>query len=70
MSVLIKGMEMPKNCGECPLIDQDYGICPMIDGYMFVGSKRQDRHPLCPLEEVKEEEEWALKTSDQKQTSR
>lgn len=53
MSVLVKGVDMPKNCGECPLMDPDYGTCPMIDGYAFV-AKRQDRHPLCPLEEVKE----------------
>lgn len=61
MSVLIKGMEMPKNCDECPLLtkDGDYDVC-------FVGKRRvmwgwkYDRgseviHPKpdwCPIIEV------------------
>lgn len=61
MSVLIRGMEMPKNCDECPLLteDGDYDVC-------FVGKRRvmwkwkHDRglkviHPKpdwCPLIEV------------------
>lgn len=63
MSVLIKGMEMPENCWDCPL--ESYSEC--YNGRQ-VGSI--DRPEWCPLEEVKEEKEWALKTSDQKQTSR
>ena len=35
MSILIEGMEMPKNCDECPLLteDGDYDVC-------FVGKRR------------------------------
>ena len=61
MGVYIKGMEMPKNCDECPLLteDEDYDVC-------FVRKRRvmweweHDRglkviHPKpdwCPLIEV------------------
>ena len=61
MSILIKGMEMPKNCDECPLLteDGDYDVC-------FIGKKRvmwewkHDKgseviHPkpdFCPLIEI------------------
>ena len=27
MSVLVKGMKMPKGCYECPLLDGEYGGC-------------------------------------------
>ncbi len=41
MSVLIKGMEMPKNCTEC------HARCRLyLNGRKF-------RHPNCPLIEVK-----------------
>ena len=62
MNVLIKGMDMPESCGECQLMDPDYGTCPMIDGYAYVG-ERQDRHPLCPLKEVKERKDGKTEQS-------
>ncbi len=47
MSVLIKGMNMPKGCCECPLMDGEYGNCKVgatgeYDPY------RKD----CPLEDL------------------
>lgn len=47
MSVLIKGMNMPKGCYECPLMDGEYGNCKVgatgeYDPY------RKD----CPLEDL------------------
>lgn len=53
MSVLIKGMEMPKNCWECSLsdVDDDYGRCCLFSGIACLNIGRQDN---CPLVEVKE----------------
>lgn len=58
MSVLIKGMKMPKGCYECPLTDGEYGDCKVgatgeYDPY------RKD----CPLEEPKTGK-WLYKESD------
>ena len=47
MSVLIKGMEMPKNCGECPMICED-DLCHITKG----GRTINERPPHCPLIEV------------------
>ena len=49
MGIYIKGMEMPKGCYECPLMDGEYGNCKvgatgLYDPYM------ED----CPLTEVPE----------------
>ena len=49
MGVYIKGMDMPKGCYECPLMDGEYGNCKvgatgLYDPYM------ED----CPLTEVPE----------------
>lgn len=30
MSVIVKGMEMPKNCYDCPLHDGEYGVCNIL----------------------------------------
>ncbi len=51
MSVLIKGMEMPKTCADCKLILYANGeyICP-FSGIMALNIGRQDD---CPLVEVK-----------------
>lgn len=49
MSILIKGMTMPKTCGEC--IFRDYDYCVLTDKLV-----EPDDEPLkdCPVEEVKE----------------
>lgn len=51
MSVLIKGMEMPKNCWECALsdIDDDFGRCCLFSGIACLTIGRQDN---CPLIEI------------------
>lgn len=51
MNVLIKGMEMPKNCWECSLsdVDDDYGRCCLFSGIACLNIGRQDN---CPLVEV------------------
>ena len=49
--VYIKGMEMPKNCIECPVADGEYGGC-LISGTFFT-SDANKRQEDCPLIEVK-----------------
>ena len=51
MSILIKGMEMPKNCWECSLsdIDDDFGRCCLYSGIACLTIGRQDN---CPLVEI------------------
>lgn len=57
MSILIKGMEMPKSCSECPLFESKYHYhgCHAVpksfndmDMWNFVG----DRPSWCPLIEL------------------
>ena len=57
MSILIKGMEMPKNCMDCPLYESKYHYhgCHAVpksftdmDMWNFVG----DRPSWCPLIEI------------------
>ena len=51
MSILIKGMDMPKNCWECCLsdIDDDFGRCCLYSGIACLTIGRQDN---CPLVEI------------------
>ena len=49
MSVLIKGMEMPKGCGLCRF--DDYGYCTMTKQYSG-GSATHGRASFCPLVEL------------------
>ena len=53
MSLIIKGLDMPKNCDECQLTNGV--ICYAIlsdneDDYVLDNLK--SRHPLCPLIEI------------------
>ena len=51
----IKGMEMPRNCLECPCRNREYGYCQAdteIDTYEGIS----DRPRRCPLMEIKEAE--------------
>ena len=54
MSILIKGMEMPPNCYECPLMlsvfvfEGDSDICSITEG----GCTAESRPPHCPLTEI------------------
>ena len=47
MGVYIRGMEMPTNCGECPMICED-DLCRITKG----GRTIKDRPPHCPLIEI------------------
>ena len=53
MSVLIKGMKMPKNCGACPL-ETDYGTCGYYSLFVEAGhdSEIWKRRDDCPLIEL------------------
>ena len=51
MSVLIKGMKMPKSCGLCKF--DDYGYCTMTKQYSG-GSATHGIASFCPLIEVPE----------------
>ena len=55
MSVLIKGMEMPKNCEECPCYYETEGIwrdeCQVLRK-KYDASKHKVRPDWCPLVEV------------------
>ena len=55
MSILIKGMEMPKNCADCKLTDSEYCTCVLMAFYdddYYVGCYSIDRAPWCPLIEL------------------
>lgn len=54
MSVLIKGMKMPKKCGDCPCYDMDQDCCEItFDAVSCLDISGQNN---CPLIEVKEDE--------------
>lgn len=49
MSILIKGMEMPTSCGQCPLHDEDYRGKEHCDiGWKMIG-KSEEKPDWCPL---------------------
>lgn len=51
MSLLIKGMEMPVSCTECPCYDDmETCFCNVIDSYCE--QYKTERHPDCPLAEI------------------
>ena len=49
MSVIVKGMEMPKNCVVC----KNYYYCELWSK-LTVNKRCKERHPDCPIVEVKE----------------
>jgi hypothetical protein len=52
MGVLIKGMEMPENCGECPLTYEALDVCCCADPEGREVNVRGELRPeWCPLEE-------------------
>ena len=51
MSVLIRGIDMPKACGLCPF--DDYGYCTRAKRYSG-GSATHGRASFCPLVELPE----------------
>ena len=54
MSVLIKGMEMPKSCEKCPCKTADAfgGLGCQATGYIPLRKANQDRPDWCPLVEI------------------
>lgn len=46
MSILIKGMEMPKRCADCYISEHD--CCPLLHQWCSINSRNKD----CPLVEV------------------
>ena len=52
MSVIVKGMKMPKNCLHCDF-DDSYGICACRNETPYVCEYSAKQRPSwCPLEEV------------------
>ena len=56
MSVLIKGMEMPKNCWECRMVDTEFSFCHAMDsypkdegGHYVLNAEIPDWCPLVPV---------------------
>ena len=51
MSILIKGMDMPKRCWECPCYNQEFFMCQVteIEDYDDDGTQRRED---CPLIEI------------------
>lgn len=55
MSILIKGMKMPKSCVDCPMFDWDleYLKCKANDEFFIAkGEWRTKRESTCPLIEI------------------
>ena len=63
MSILIKGMEMPKKCGQCKLFHAEYPMyCMAVKGYRTVGAPYgMPRPDWCPIIELPFAEELAEK---------
>lgn len=53
MSILIKGMEMPKRCFDCPVYDVSAVFCKALDKWVDDGEIETERHKDCPLIEQK-----------------
>lgn len=61
MGVYIKGMEMPKNCSDCPMC-YDMMECTVAEPIIAFFKEELDkfdfcteRHPRCPLVQVEED---------------
>ena len=53
MSILIKGMEMPKSCDECPCLADHYKACNLTGNYFTEPTMiHKNRLPNCPLVEI------------------
>lgn len=53
MSVLIKGLKMPKNCDACPML-YEYRLCALTDDHAssIEWKTEEKRMPNCPLIEL------------------
>lgn len=52
MSVLIRGMKMPKNCAECPCLDDEYFWCKAVNRQPDDENIIERRPDWCPLIEL------------------
>lgn len=54
MSLLINGMDMPKNCAECPILQTGSleHYCPLAKESMWSIDAESVRHNNCPLSEI------------------
>lgn len=54
MSLLIKGMDMPKNCDDCSIRSFNLTgmVCCLIDENVTNQEFAYKRHPNCPLSEI------------------
>lgn len=54
MSILIKGMEMPKSCDDCKMRSLGFGkmFCPITSEDVTNQEYAKNRHENCPLIEV------------------
>ncbi|MBQ1310038.1 MAG: hypothetical protein IIY54_10045 [Ruminococcus sp.] len=54
MSLIIKGVDMPKNCAECPILQigslEHY--CPLAKESMWSIDAESGKHSNCPLSEI------------------
>lgn len=58
MSVVVRGMEMPRNCMACPFpsvgTDAYYCQCPTMEGKKYDFEQAESRPKDCPLFELKD----------------
>lgn len=52
MSVLIRGMEMLKDCFECVFFDEEHNWCNMQDEHLHNQKDKTGRAKWCPIVEV------------------
>lgn len=53
MSILIKGMEMPRSCDGCNFCDYEQGCCLVFgEGERGTGGEKDGRMEWCPLVEI------------------
>lgn len=53
MSILVEGIKMPKNCGECPFLADEQGFCSAYTKQCIDIDDWDKRQEWCPLVEVK-----------------
>ena len=58
MSVIIKGMEMPKNCAHCRFNSASGQITALCDLVGWIKIKENRRADECPLAEIQPEPQW------------
>ena len=51
MAIIINGMDMPKNCAECPFCDYEEVHCLAAKDKPTSERRYNEREPWCPLEE-------------------